>query len=129
MYESKVLDGEFSVYPGHPLVIAYIIINNYPNLEAALKKSENSVYCRALTDCNIPGAGGNVHSAIDFLVNVKNDMPMMDLAIARANLWWAGCDGQLSNPNLFNRWLAGQEQADRFMERLKSKLPEWPQNE
>lgn len=57
--------GEPVVYPGHPVALAVLIMAKYPSLEAAETKTGS--HCAALSDQDIPGAGGNVWMALDLL--------------------------------------------------------------
>lgn len=54
-----------TVYPGHPVTIAYFILRTFSSPDAANKRGEN--FKAALTHKDIPGAGGCVHAALDFL--------------------------------------------------------------
>lgn len=123
MNEREILDGENAVYPGHPLTIAYLIINTYTSLAEAAKKSERTEFKDALSNGDIPGAGGNVYNALDFLDYVVNGRLSMKQAIGLANTMWANCDGQ-ANGNI-QRWKRGQEQADRILDRLTKQLEDW----
>lgn len=121
-----VLDfSRAAIYPGHPLVLSWIIVHAYPSFKEAARVQEPSGYPAALTSPNIPGAGGNVHAALDFLRRVAEGTPI-DKAIARADDFWALCDGQRDgNTRLFARWQQGQNQAARVKETLVRKLETW----
>jgi len=103
------------VYPGHPLSIAYLILLAYPSYEAAT--SLNGNYPEALTSAVIPGAGGNVHAALDFLKSVP--IIGVERAIEHADHYWAQC---ASGENFGSRHGAGQLQADAVKERLRAQL-------
>lgn len=66
-YERDYLDGEPAVYPGHPVVIAYLIMNRFASLEEATTTEPGATYNRALGSHDIPGAGGEVHMALNLL--------------------------------------------------------------
>lgn len=105
--------NERIVYPGHPLTLALIITDVYPSLAEAEQK--------ALGSREVPGAGGNVHSALDFLRRAMAGN--IDAAIEHANAAWAYCDGQrTAQPE---RWRNGQAQADRVMDELRRGLERW----
>jgi hypothetical protein len=55
----RALLGEAAVYPGHPIVLGYLIARTYSSLDDA-KLS-------ALKDTRIPGAGGSVCDALELL--------------------------------------------------------------
>lgn len=121
--ETALLDGEFSIYPGHPIVIAWIIINTFDSWTTATAKREGAQYCEALSNAEIPGAGGNVYAAIDLLSNIFKGVSY-DAAFECASEWWASCDSQMTcNPR---RWEEGQDQADRVLERFAAKIATWP---
>ena len=119
-YDLELL-GESIVYPGHPLVIAFLIVSRYPNLESALKKGKES--SSALENSYIPGAGGNVYIALDFLRQCfQIGFPR---AYERACGSWANCDNQkVLDPE---RHRLGVEQADRILTRLIQALATWPE--
>jgi len=106
--------GTPAVYPGHAITISLVILSIYGSPEAALKESEQVV-----SDTTLPGAGGNVYSALSFLDYICKGMPL-DEAFEMADRWWAQCDDQKSF--LPARWKAGQDQADSLKERLRAKL-------
>lgn len=67
------MDGKY-VYPGQLSAIAYCIVKKYDNLEASIEKDELQPSCfipSALSDEDIPGAGGSVYAAIDMLRRLK----------------------------------------------------------
>lgn len=135
--ERECLDGETSVYPGHPLTVAYLIIHLYPSLACATRKSDRSDYMHALSNGAVPGAGGNVYSALRFLQAVVRGEQSMQAAIDSANSNWEHCDGQADGgrgyakseadrERFIKRWRHGQAQADRILPRLTEKLLFWP---
>jgi len=123
MNERDLLDGEIAVYPGHPLTLAYLIVNAYPSLAQATRKSDRSEFMHALANCGIPGAGGNVYSALRFLKAVADGELSMQQAVDRANDNWAHCDDQAQT--YIERWRQGQAQADRILDRLTKQLIHW----
>lgn len=119
--DRKHLDGKFSVYPGHPITIAYLITMEYASYEDATVPTKHG-WCVAVGNSNIPGAGGNVHSAVDVLAKLKNGMSI-DEVFAHADGNWSRCDSQeKSNPD---RWREGQDQADLVKPKLREKIKTW----
>lgn len=57
---------EGSVYPGHPLVLATIVMFAFDDFESADEATEHG-WCRALADSRIPGAGDHVGAAMRVL--------------------------------------------------------------
>lgn len=53
-------------YPGHPLALAWAIIQFYPDLQGAFQKTEQG-WPEALADQRIPGGGGCVYAALRLL--------------------------------------------------------------
>jgi hypothetical protein len=115
------------VYPGHPIVIALVIMDTYKSLdEAHARKGE---YPSALANGNIPGAGGNVYNALDVLTHISRGMTVED-AFEWADGLWAGCDDQKhrsgsEQERLQSRWRRGQEQADDLKEDFRKKVADW----
>lgn len=94
------------VYPGHPLVIAVFIMKAFPDLQTALEDG------KALRSQLVPGAGGNVHEAIDLLKSMDCSLRTREGVIAAARDYWAQSDDmQNRDPE---RRLAGQAQAEQI---------------
>ena len=134
-----------SVYPGHPITVAYLITRCFPNYEAAFQKDGSRWnYASALSSSIIPGAGGNVHAALDFLSYLRNEYLDWDGAIEWADNYWKRCDGQANGggswggnrdgwtPHIddqpcspkeyyIDRWKRGQEQADKIKPLLEER--------
>lgn len=131
----------FSIYPGHPVTIAYLIVNIFPTYESAFAKPDGSPYSSALGSCKIPGAGGNVSDALCLLKYLHDGIPW-SLAIKDADDGWARCDGQAKGgyewgkkektpeetqariKHYQDRWRKGQQQADKLKLKL-FKLADW----
>lgn len=62
--------GESVRYPGHPIVLAYLITQKYSSLNQALRK--NLFYLKVLEDKDIIGADKNIYAALEFLHQSKN---------------------------------------------------------
>jgi hypothetical protein len=113
--------GEFAVYPGHPVTIAVCIVETYRTFEDAFAITESN-WAAALGATAVPGAGGCVASALVFLRSLKSGMAF-EAACAGAAETWAHCDDQRKNNS--TRWQEGQEQADRFKEKLAARSAWW----
>ncbi len=133
-YDRQLFEAR-AIYPGHPVTIAWAIVNVYDNLDEALTQTEHG-FPHALGNGSIPGAGGCVYNGLQFLVYLRDGMPS-DEALAMADRMWADCDSQKAggysvhkeghDPEKYKeRWRKGQEQADSFKERLVAKLATWP---
>lgn len=123
--EREVFGIEGAVYPGHPVSLAYLIMLKYPSLEAASyrpKSKDPSVqkFPRALSDGDIPCAGGNVYGALDTLKRARDTSP--EEAFEYGSDWWRRC---ASGSNYGNRQEAGQVQAEGIKEAFLAKAAEW----
>ena len=104
--ERLALGGEFAIYPGHPVTIAYIIMSKYKNLEMA--------QALALGNNDIPGAGGRVNSALRLLQERNEGKGLMELFEWADSVW---------NSERFRDHKKGQEQADKVKPLLA--VAEW----
>ena len=106
------------VYPGHALTLAYFIIRTYPTLDAA--RSNDSGYGPgALADSRVPGGGGNVHAALDFLW--RAGVVGVDAAIEHADSQW-----QLETETTYlERREPGQQQADSLKAEFRRTYAAW----
>lgn len=119
--------GEPSVYPGHPTVLAYLILKLYEGrLEDAFGRGQQ--YAKIEEDERIPGAGGHASAGLDVILRVRVGMSI-DHSLKWADNTWSACDGQRSGgypsqdpERMVARWREGQEQADRFRERVVEEL-------
>jgi hypothetical protein len=148
--EYEILGREHSVYPGHPVTVAYIITQLYVSFEDATEVQEGHQYSNALGDNDVPGAGGNVSAALSFLHYLKTGILSWEDAIKYADESWATCDGQKEGSSwghregwkpciddkpctpeeyYINRWKKGQKQADRIKPLLKQKITTWLRNQ
>jgi hypothetical protein len=59
--------GVNTVYPAHPIVVSAFIMNHFDSLEEANKRSGSLNCPAALSSQDIPGGGGDVYMALDFL--------------------------------------------------------------
>ena len=114
--------GCATVYPGHPNAIALIIMEKYPSYEAALDKPEDKQSAAALRDGDIPGAGGNVYSALDVLEKLVKDGP--EAAFEAGNKMWARMVGPGSG-NHEKSFEEGQKQVDAIARRFLDKASSW----
>lgn len=112
--------GEAVSYPGHPLVLATMIMDRYHSFAHASARAPGATYDNALADGFIPGAGCAVSSAMDVLMRaVGGDL---ETAVHHAERYWTGWEEQ--SPRNTERGLVGRRQAERirpmFMERLQA---------
>lgn len=111
--------GEAAVYPGHPVTIAYCIVRNFDSLKVASDKGKT--FPGALESNDIPGAGGCVYSALDFLRKLASGMGYQE-AVDRADATWGRTDnmrGAAEGTDEHERFTKGQAQADRLKDQLR----------
>lgn len=110
------------VYPGHPTCVAILIMDKYPNLEAALRRQEGLTFGNALGDSDIPGAGGNVHGALEVLTEARKHGA--DAALSYGDAWWKRC---ASGSNFGENQAAGLAQAEEVKAEFRSRVEAWAQ--
>jgi hypothetical protein len=109
------------VYPGHPVCIAFLIMLAYPNLESAkAKPSPEANYGNALSDMRIPGAGGNVHGALDLLKRATLLSP--DAGFAFGEEYWRNC---ANGDNFGKNHDAGKAQAESIKQAFLDMAATW----
>jgi hypothetical protein len=86
--------GDFPVYPGHALVVAYEIINVFPDIASALERTNTESRCpAALADNRISGAGGEVYTACELLTRAKAGESVEALMDWADEVWVSGSAG------------------------------------
>lgn len=107
-------DRHATVYPGHPVTIATFILLKYKDdFEAALAPVGEHEFLRALTDSDIPGAGGCVHQALDLLRKVRKGHLSPEEALEEGKeMWVRRCKGGDHPKNLD----AGNQEAEEISE-------------
>lgn len=113
------LTGSGVVYPGHPLVLATIIMEIYGSFDEANTPTGHG-WCEALADHRIPGAGDHVGAAMRTLaIGAKGGTA--DEMIAYANRYWSegSAGGHLKNVD------AGLQQAEVFVVRFRDLAGAW----
>lgn len=98
--DRKFLDGEFQIYPGHPITIAWIIVNVHPTYEDAFgydcECKDHIHTCRtpwprALSNNDIPGAGGNVYTGLDVLKWLREGLDPERVFKVADSYWVTSC--------------------------------------
>jgi hypothetical protein len=112
---------EQAVYPGHPVTIAFCIVNAFETYEEAFAPTPHN-FAEALGSCAIPGAGGCVSSALHLLSHLRQGLDTTK-ALEIADDTWARTDSQKEQYS--ERWAKGQEQADRFKAKLLERSDWW----
>lgn len=116
----KELTGDWSVYPGHPLVLATAIMEVFPSYEAANAPTGHG-WCQALGDQRIPGAGCHVGAAMRVLkLGAEGRGP--EAMVGYADKYWreGQAGGHLKNVD------AGIAQAAAIEARFRELASMWP---
>lgn len=115
----RKISGDSIVYPGHPLVVALIIMNVFENFASATEMNGGS-YNAALSSSDVPGAGDHVHAAISALKLGRNGASA-DEVIQYANNYWTRGNAGGHSKNL----KSGQEQSAACEAFFREKLKTW----
>ncbi|MHD0644450.1 hypothetical protein ACYPKM_02285 [Pseudomonas aeruginosa] len=86
------LTGQPIVYPGHPLVLAYLVMRAFSSFSVANGKEPGSDYHRALTS-SIPGAGDHMHAAVRALALGDSGNSIDDMVAFAYDYWNRGNAG------------------------------------
>jgi hypothetical protein len=111
------LDGKLSVYPGHPLTIAYIISVAFASMDEALappKHGGDYPSHEALANIRIPGAGSEVWGGITLLQRLRDEEITVDQAVRLADDHWLG----VTTDGHRDARAPGQAQADMVKPKL-----------
>lgn len=114
--------GEWPVFPGHALVIAYEILSLYPNVDAALEPVGSGEARRppAVTDIRIDGAGSEVYAACDLLRMARQGQSALALMAWADARWRDGNAGGYAH-----HVQAGLAQAEKLKADFPAKLAAW----
>ncbi|MBB4861651.1 hypothetical protein HNP46_000462 [Pseudomonas nitritireducens] len=82
----RSLTDDHMVYPGHPLVVATVIMTLYPDFQSANKRTELN-FSEALGDNRVPGAGCHVNAAMN-LLKKGSDGESIDAMVEYGNWYW-----------------------------------------
>lgn len=104
------LIGEAAVYPGHPIVLGYLIARTYPSLDEARRS--------ALGDTRIPGAGGSVSAALEFLRYLQEGVSLNTFKGLSARQWEVDAIDSKTHK-------AGERQAERLWQTFLQHVLPW----
>lgn len=110
---SMALSGQGVVYPGHPLVVATIIMECFESFAEANKTTEHG-WCEALSDSRIPGSGCHVGAAMRTL-DLGHKDGTVEQMITHASGYWLNGNAGGHHKNVH----AGTEQARAFESRFR----------
>lgn len=91
----KTATGDYPVYPGHPLTVAWQIMAAFPGPSEALATvTTGGLNCpEAVADSRISGAGGEVHRGCDLLRKAQQGIPANELIAWADECWTNGQAG------------------------------------
>lgn len=111
-------------YPGHPLVLATMVMDRYASFEHAASNEPGAGYYNAICDSFIPGAGCAVSSTMSVLKIALGDDPgSVDLAVEEAGRYWDGWERQ--SPANKDRAAHGRTQAEGIKSAFLLRLAAW----
>lgn len=113
-----------SVYPSHPILVAYFITQLYPSIEEAAEKGKSG-YPNAVSDIRIPGAGDCVWQGHGLMVRwARGDFEEIDDLFHEADNYWFRLNGPKGN-NWPDKLRDGQKQAEDIKPLLREALQTW----
>jgi len=113
------LDQNSFVYPGHPVVLAVMIMKKFASWKEASARTKYT-FPAALGSQEIPGAGGAVYSALDVLKRIKLGISCED-ALAEANRVW-----KIERDNGYaHNYAEGQKKAEALIPLFKELIKSW----
>jgi hypothetical protein len=118
----NILDGQFAVYPGHPLVVAWVIMNVYDTPDEALAMTKHG-WCEAVGSNDIPGAGDGAGNGARVCRKIRDGMSGEDAADLAEELWTRMVGPGTGNHEKY--YEPGREQAAAFRERFVEKAETW----
>lgn len=120
-WQNQWLNGEGVAYPGHPVVLATMVMERYESLEHATRLEDGRNFGNALSDSFIPGSGCAVSCALDVLKLAQGGQQAQ--ALERAQRYWDGYAEQ--SPRNAKNVAEGLAQADLVMPRFEALLAGW----
>lgn len=119
-WENEVL-GERVEFPGHPTILAIMVMDRYESFDHAGAREEGAHYYNATRDGFIVGAGCAVSSTMDVLKLAIEKGP--EAAFIEAKRYWQGWENQ--SPSNKDRAAFGREQAERVKPLFLQRLASW----
>lgn len=113
------LTGEWPVYPGHPLVLAAVVMRVFASFAEADHQTEHG-WCAALGDSRVPGAGDHVGAAMRTLELGARGADAETMIAHAARYWDAGqAGGHIKNVD------AGKAQAQKIEPHFRAMSEQW----
>ena len=115
--------SECVVYPGHPVVLACMVMDRYASLQEALAPKDQHGTPAALADQLIPGAGCAVYAALDFLSDVKAGRK--NRAFQEAERYWRNWESNSGSSYRAQQGAAGRAQAEKLRPYFEDRIKVW----
>jgi len=119
----QILDRTHYVYPGHALVVAYVIMHVFEDAEAALAPSPHGTWCQAVGHHTVPGAGDGAHAGALAIAKLRDGSSPREV-VQWARQEWRRRVGP-GTGNHEETYEPGQRQADEFEARFLEKVRVW----
>ena len=119
--------GEHVQYPGHPVVIACMVMDRYASLAEAMDKPDGQTYGNALADSFLPGSGCAVYAGLELLSAAAKTT--LEDGLALATRYWEGYAEQGNSQEHAEKVARGLKQAEHLLPRLRSRFAQWGTDE
>lgn len=107
-------------YPGHPLVLAYLVMESFPSLEDALTIPRGKQVRKVFDGSGIPGSIGNIEVALEML-RLARDGRMQEAFSLASRTWSSTGSGHFENTD----GARGKAQAESLVEAFEAKSSKW----
>lgn len=111
-------------YPGHPLVLAYLVMENFSSIEEALRIPRGKQVRSVFDVPGMPGSITNIEAAI--LVLKQARAGQLEVAVDQARLAWSQSKAEAFEPEDVG---LGQSHADEIREEFASRVVDWGRSE
>lgn len=114
--------GEHAVYPGHALVVAYVIMHVFPDVDSALEDTKHG-WSAAVGNGTVPGAGDGAYAGAAVIEMLRQGHTPEEAAEWAQEEWRRRVGpGSGNHERMFQ---PGVEQAERFIDKFVSKARTW----
>lgn len=112
--------GERIVYPGHPVVLAFLVVKRYASIDEATALSSKSSQPRVIDDLEVYGSAGFLTEALRLLEDVRDGRsPIQAIEDAEARWVSTRADGHEGSVE------RGAAQSRKVRDLLAAELPAW----
>ncbi len=107
-------------YPGHPVVLACMVMDRYESFEDAFAAVAQGGVPAALKDPFIPGSGCAVYAALDLLAEARGGR--FEYALNHAQAYWHTFESSDASKEAS---AAGRAQASKMLPYFESRVKAW----